>query len=195
MSSRPIASDARRSRQVAAGLLALVVVIAILVLAGPAWYLYTRYDSELAERRQKLARYSQIVATRPEVARQLEAMRAKDARRFFLRSGASALSVAEAQEAIRTVVESSGGRLITMQQLPAKEEGRYRQVSAQVQLAANIRALRRILHTIEGNVPLLFVENLTVKTQVPSNFKPAAGAEPEMFVSFELHGYSLSGNP
>jgi general secretion pathway protein M len=195
MSARPIASDARRSRQVAAGLLALVVVIAILLLAGPAWYLYTRYDRELAERRQKLGRYSQIVATRPEVARQLEAMRAKDARRFFLRSGASALSVAEAQEAIRTVVESSGGRLITMQQLPAKEEGRYRQVSAQVQLAANIRALRRILHTIEGNVPLLFVENLTVKTQVPSNFKPAAGAEPEMFVSFELHGYSLSGNP
>ena len=195
MSARPIAADAGRSRRLAAGLLVLMVVAILLVLAGPAWYFYTRYERELAERRDKLARYDQIVATRAEVARQLEAMRAKDARRFFLRSGASALSVAEAQEAIRSVVESSGGRLITMQQLPAKEEGRYRQVSAQAQLAANIHALRRILHTIEGNVPLLFVENLTVKTQVPSNFKPAAGAEPEMFVSFDLHGYSLSGNP
>ena len=195
MSARPMASEARRSRHLAGVLLALVVLVAVLVLAGPAWYLYTRYDRELSERRDKVARYTQIASTRAEVARQLEAMRAKDARRFFLRSGASALSVAEAQEAIRSVVESSGGRLITMQQLPAKEEGRYRQVSAQVQLAANIQALRRILHTIEGNVPLLFVENLTVKTQVPSNFKPAAGAEPEMFVSFDLHGYSLSGNP
>jgi general secretion pathway protein M len=195
MSARPIAAEPRRSRQLAIGLLLLVVIAATLLLAGPAWYLYTRYDQELADRQDKLARYNQIVATRAQVVRQLEAMRAKDARRFFLRSGASALSLAEAQEAIRTVVESSGGRLITMQQLPPKEEGRYRQVSAQVQIAANIHALRRILHTIEGNVPLLFVENLTVKTQVPSNFKPAAGAEPEMFVSFDLHGYSLSGNP
>ena len=195
MSARPIASDPRRSRQLAIALLVLAVLVAIAALAGPAWYLYQRYDRELADRRDKLARYTQIAATRTDVARQLEAMRAKDARRFFLRSGASALSVAEAQEIIRGMVESAGGRLITMQALPAKEEGRYRQVSAQVQLAANIQALRRILHTIESNVPLLFVENLTVKTQVPSNFRPAAGAEPEMFVSFDIHGYSLSGSP
>ncbi len=195
MSARPIASDARRSRQLAIGLLVLAVVVAIAALAGPAWILYKRYDSELADPRDKLARFTQIAATRADTARQLEAMRAKDARRFFLRSGASALSVAEAQEIIRGMVESAGGRLITMQALPAKEEGRYRQVSAQVQLAANVQALRRILHTIESNVPVLFVENLTVKTQVPSNFRPAAGAEPEMFVSFDIHGYSLAGSP
>jgi len=79
--------------------------------------------------------------------------------------------------------------------LPAKEEGRYRQVSAQVQLAANINSLRRILHAIETHVPMLFIENLTVKTQVPGNFKPAPGAEPEMFVTFDVHGYSLTGSP
>jgi general secretion pathway protein M len=195
MSARPIASDARRSRHLALGLLLLALVVAIAALVVPAWIFYKRYDRELADRRDKLARFTQIAATRADIARQLEAMRAKDARRFFLRSGASALSVAEAQEIIRGMVESAGGRLITMQALPAKDEGRYRQVSAQVQLAANIQALRRILHTIESNVPVLFVENLTVKTQVPSNYRPAAGAEPEMFVSFDIHGYSLSGSP
>jgi general secretion pathway protein M len=195
MSARPIASDARRSRQLALGLLLLALVVAIAALVVPAWIFYKRYDRELVDRRDKLARFTQIAATRADIARQLEAMRAKDARRFFLRSGASALSVAEAQEIIRGMVEAAGGRLITMQALPAKDEGRYRQVSAQVQLAANIQALRRILHTIESNVPVLFVENLTVKTQVPSNFRPAAGAEPEMFVSFDIHGYSLSGSP
>ena len=195
MSARPIASDPRRSRHLALGLLILVLLVLAAIFIGPAWYAYKRYDREQVDRRDKLARYTQIAATRGEVARQLEAMRAKDTRKFFLRSGASALSVAEAQEIIRGMVESAGGRLITMQALPAKEEGRYRQVSAQVQLAANIQALRRILHTIESTTPLLFVENLTVKTQVPGNFKPAAGAEPEMFVSFDIHGYSLSGGP
>ena len=195
MSSNSMAQPAR-GRQLALGLLALVVVIVATLVALPTWFLYQRYDRELADRRDKVERFSRIASTRMEVAKQLEAMRGKDTRKFFLRSGAAALSAAEAQEIIRAMVESAGGRLITMQALPAKDEGRYRQVSAQVQLAANINALRKILHAVESNVPLLFIENLTVKTQVPGNFKPAPGAEPEMFVTFDIHGYSLTAaNP
>jgi general secretion pathway protein M len=194
VSAFPIPSDPRRGRQLAAALLVLALIAAVAAIAVPTWILYSRYDRELADRREKVERFGRIAGTRAEVARQLEAMRAKDTRRFFLRSGAAALSVAEAQEIIRGIVESSGGRLITMQALPAKDEGRYRQVSAQVQLAANIHALRKILHAVESHVPLLFVENMMVKTQVPGNFKPGPGAEPEMFVTFDVHGYSLSGN-
>jgi general secretion pathway protein M len=194
MSAIPI-SDPRRSRQLAVTLLAVAVLAVVALLALPTWYLYTRYDRELADRRDKVERFSRIAATRGEVARQLEAMRGKDTRKLFLRSGAAALSAAEAQEYVRGMVEQAGGRLITMQALPAKEEGRYRQVTAQVQVAANIQALRRILHTVESHVPMLFIENLTVKTQVPGNFKPAPGAEPEMFVTFDIHGYSLTGGP
>jgi general secretion pathway protein M len=194
MSTLPNA-DLPRSRQLAGGLLLLALIVGVALVAVPTWYFYNRYDRELADRREKVERFGRIAGTRADIARQLEAMRAKDTRKFFLRSGAPALSVAEAQEIIRGMVESSGGRLITMQALPSKDEGRYRQVSAQVQLAANIHALRKILHAIETHVPLLFIENLMVKTQVPGNFKPGPGAEPEMFVTFDVHGYSLAGNP
>jgi general secretion pathway protein M len=190
-----IPNDPKRSRQLAVTLLVVAVLGVLTVLALPTWYLYKRYDRVLAERRDQVERFSRIASTRAEVARQLEAMRGKDTRKYFLRSGAAALSAAEAQEYVRGMVESAGGRLVTMQALPAKEEGRYRQVSAQVQLAANIQSLRRILHAIETHVPMLFIENLTVKTQVPGNFKPAPGAEPEMFVTFDMHGYSLMGTP
>lgn len=195
MNAIPMASHPRRSRQAAGGLLALVVIVLLALLALPTWYLHNRYDRELADRRDRVERLSRIAGTRTEVARQLDAMRVKDTRRFFLRSGAAALTVAEAQEIVRDLAQSSGGRLITMQALPSKDEGRYRQVAAQVQLAANIHALRKILHGMETHVPHLFVENLMVKTQVPGNFKPGPGAEPEMFVTFEVQGYSLSGNP
>ena len=184
-----------RSRQLAAGLLAVALVALVAAFALPTWYLYNRYDRELADREERLDRFRRIAGTRPEVVRQLEAMRTKETRRYFLRSGAAALSVAEAQEAIRGLVESSGGRLITTQALPSKDEGRYRMVAAQVQLAANIFALRNILHRIETNVPYLFIDNLMVKTQVPGNFKPGPGAEPEMFITFDMHGYALTGNP
>jgi general secretion pathway protein M len=184
-----------RSRNLALGLLELAILAVIAVVAIPAWWAYDRYDRAHAERAERLDRYQRIAATRPDIARQLEAMRGKDTRRYFLRSGAAALSAAEAQEAIRAIVESAGARLITTQALPSKDEGRYRQVSAQVQLAANIFALRTLLHRIETNVPYLFIDNLMVKTQVPGNFRPGPGAEPEMFITFDMHGYSLTGNP
>ena len=184
-----------RERRLAVGLLVGAVIAVVGLLGLLAWYPYHRYDRELGDRQEKVDRFHRIAGTRAEVAKQLESMREKDSRRFFLRSGAAALSVAEAQEIVRGIVESSGGRLITMQALPAKEEGRYRQVSAQVQLAANIFALRKILHSVETHVPYLFIENLMVKTQVPGNFRPGPGAEPEMFVTFDVHGYSLTGAP
>jgi general secretion pathway protein M len=156
--------------------------------------LHRHYDAALADIADKYDRYRRVAGTRPEVAKQLEAMRAKDARKFFLRSGGAALSAAEAQEAIRTLIEQNGGRLVTMQAPTSREEGRYRQVSVNVQLAANVFALRKILHAIENHTPFLFIDNLQVRTQVPFNFRPAPGAEPEMYVTFDASGYALTGS-
>jgi general secretion pathway protein M len=182
-----------QSRRAAVGLLLAATVAIVLAVALPVWLLHRHYDSALADNLGKLERYERIAGTRAEVAKQLEVMRSKETRKFFLRSGAPALSAAEAQETIRTLVEGSGGRLITMQAPTSKEEGRYRQITVNLQLTANIFALRKILHAIENNVPYLFVDNLTVRSQVPANFRPQPGAEPEMFVQFDVTGYALTG--
>lgn len=124
-----------RSRRLAIVLAILAVVVTVAAIALPVWMVHRHYDAALAESNDKLARYGRIADTRPAVAKQLETVRAKEARRFFLRSGAPALSAAEAQEALRAIVEGNGGRLITMQPPTAKEEvGRYRQISVNVQL-------------------------------------------------------------
>jgi general secretion pathway protein M len=190
----PLATmNPKQSRHLAVGLLIAAVVVIVAAVATPIWLLHRQYDVALADNAGKYDRYRRIAATRPELAKQLEAMRAKDTRKFFLRSGAPALSAAEAQEAIRSLVEQSGGRLITMQAPTSRDEGRYRQVSVNVQLTANIFALRKILHAIENNTPYLFIDNLQVRTQVPPNHRPQPGAEPEMFVSFDVSGYALTG--
>ena len=182
-----------KSRQLALAILAGVVVLAVAAIAVPTWLAHRHYDRALEEGSELLQRYKRIAATRPDVARSLEAMRSRESRKFFLRPGAAALSAAEEQEVLRQVIEGNGARLITMQVPPSKEEGRYRQVAVNVQLTANINALRRILHTIESATPYLFVDNLMVRSQVPANFKPAPGAEPEMFVQFDVYGYSQPG--
>ena len=114
-------------------------------------------------------------STRPIVATRARGHAGQGYARFFLRSGAAALSAAEAQEAVRSLVESSGGRLVTMQAPVSKDDGHYRQMTANVQIAANIVALRKILHAIENNTPYLFVDNLTVRTQVAGQLQARAG--------------------
>jgi len=183
--------DPQRSRRAAVVILAVVVLAAIAVVAIPIWLIHRHYDVALAQDFDKLERYRRIAATRPVVVRELDAMSSRDPRKFFLRSGAAALSAAEAQEAIRGLVESSGGRLITMGAPVSRDDGRYRQVTVNVQLTANIFALRKILNAIESNTPYLFVDSLTVRTQVPAAFRPAPGAEPEMFVQFDISGYAI----
>ncbi len=182
-----------QSRRLALILLLVALALGIGAIAVPVWLLNRHYDRAMTESLDKLDRYRRIAASRPAVVRDLESMRVHDPRRLFLRSGAAALSAAEAQEALRTIIEAGGGRLITMQAPTSREDGRYRQVTVNVQLTANVVALRRILSAIESRTPLLFVDNLMVRSQVPSNFKPGPGAEPEMFVQLDVSGYSLTG--
>lgn len=189
----PVNFSADRSRRLAVGLLAALVVLVAIAIFLIAWIPNRHYSSALDDSMGKLDRYSRIAGTQPEVAKRLQAMRAHDPRKFFLRSGPAALSAAEAQEALRAIVEANGGRLITMQAPNARDDGRYRQVTVNVQLTANIIALRKILHSIETRTPFLFVDNLMVRSQVPSNFRPGAGAEPEMFVQFDVSGYAFTG--
>jgi general secretion pathway protein M len=104
------------------------------------------------------------------------------------------LSAAEAVEAVRTIIEANGGKLITIQAPVAKEDGRYRQVTVNVQLSGTIFALRKILHAIETNQPALFVENLQVRSQVPANYKPPPGGEPDVYMQLDVTGFSLAGS-
>lgn len=183
-----------QSRRLAVGLLVALVAAAILALAVPTWLMHRHYDRALAQNEDRLERLKRIASTRADVARQLDAMRGKDARKFFLRSGAAAFSAAEAQEAIRAIIEQNSGRLITIQAPSSRDEGRYRQITVSVQITANIFALRKIVNAIENHTPFLFVDSLMVRSQVQSNFKPAPGQEPEMFVTLDVTGFALTGN-
>jgi general secretion pathway protein M len=189
----PRALSPEKSRRLALAVLAGAMLAAAAVVALPVWLAHRHYDQALADLTEKLERFRRVAATRADVARGLEVVRAKEARKFYLRAGAAALSAAEAQEAMRTLVEGSGGRIITMQVPAAREEGRFRQVSVNVQLSASIVALRRILNAIESGTPMLFVDNLMVRSQVPATYRPGPGGEPEMFVQFDVYGYALTG--
>jgi len=183
----------QHSRRAAAGLLVAAALGILAVIVLPFYLLNRHYDAALADLGDKLDRYRRVAGSRAAAMQQVEAMRALEPRKGFLRSGAPALSAAEASEALRTIIEANGGKLITIQAPVAREEGRYRQFTVNVQLSGTIFAMRKILNAIETNQPALFVESLQVRTTVPANFKPNPGQEPDVFVVLDVSGYTISG--
>jgi general secretion pathway protein M len=177
---------ANRNAAIALLVVAVLVVIAGLVL--PAWWLYVRYDSSAAQLARQLRSYTSLNQLRPTLMKSVEALKAKDTKKFFLKGATAALAGADLQETARNVIEANNGKLLSSQLLPHKDENGYRQVNATIQMTANIQNLRQVLHAIEGREPYLFLDNLTVRAQVPSGFKPQPGFEPEMFVQFDVSG-------
>jgi len=134
-----------------------------------------------------------VAAQAPEYRKALDAMRAKDGRRFFLKNTAPNLAGAELQELVRAAIESNGGRITTSQNQGPKDDGRFRQITVTVQFFASTPALQKILHALEARPPYLSVESMTLR---PLNafrgFKPGPGQEPELNVQLDVAAYAFA---
>jgi general secretion pathway protein M len=182
-----------RQRMLAVGLLVAIVAIALSAVLVPLWSLHKHYDDAIADLNDRIGRYRRIAAQAPEYRKALDAMRAKDGRRFFLKNTAPNLAGAELQEQVRAAIEGNGGRITTSQNQGPKDDGRFRQITVTVQFFASTPALQKILHALEAGPPYLSIESMTLR---PLNafrgFKPAPGQEPEVNVQLDVAGLAFA---
>jgi general secretion pathway protein M len=184
---------ARQQRMLALALLALTLLVAASLIALPAWWLHRRYDDSLAEMQAKLVRYLRVAGMRDDLQAQLQLLRGELASsNHYLKSSSPPLAAAEVQELVKGIIEAQGGKLNSLQVLPPKEEGRWRQIPVNVQLTATLGSLKNMLYALESARPYLFIDNLTVRTL--TTFNPRAPVtEPELSVAFDLWGYAPKG--
>jgi type II secretory pathway pseudopilin PulG len=187
-----LALTPRASRSLALLLAAALLLAMAAVIAVPAWFLHSRYDEQLDRQRRSYRAYQRAVEGRPALEEKLDAVRAKDGRQFYLKAVGVPLATAEVQDRLNALINGNGGRIISTQVPTPKDDGRYKQIIVNLQFYANTPALRGILHAIESARPLLTIENLTVRSQVPFNFKGTPGVEPELYVMLDVAGYMSS---
>jgi hypothetical protein len=177
----------KQQRALAVVLLTVAVVLTLAVVLGPILLLHRHYDTAIGDLTDRLERYRRVAAQAPELRRALELMKDKDGRRFYLKNTAPNLAGAELADLVRAAIENNGGRITTSQNPGPREEGRFRQLTVNVQFFATTPALARILQALDVQLPYLVVDNLTIR---PLNafrgFKPAAGQEPENNVQLDV---------
>lgn len=180
----------RANRVAALTLLALLVLAFIAALAVPAYLAHEHYDASNAKMSRLLSAYATLNQSRPRLLRSVEILRTKDSKKFYLKGATPALASAELQDLAKSSIENNGGRILSTQAMANKEDGGYRQIAATIQMSMTIQNLRRVLYALETKEPYLFVDSLVVRSQVPPGFKPAPGVEPDLFVQFEVAGFS-----
>nr|WP_315488460.1 type II secretion system protein GspM [uncultured Rhodoferax sp.] len=186
------------SRQKKAGalvILAIVVALACGAIAVPIWLVNQHYDVALEDATSRLERYSKIVGTRDSLQKQVVEVKALEARRHFLKSASPALAAAELQEKAQSVFDANGAKVNSIQVLPHKDEGLYRQVTVQVQLIAALTAVKGMLHGLESAHPYLFIDNFSIRAPNMQVNRVESANEPELVVQFDLTGYALKGAP
>ncbi len=185
----------RQKKAVALAILGMVIAFACGAIALPIWLINQHYDIALDDATSLLERYSKIVGTRDSLQKQVVEVKALEARRHFLKSASPALAAAELQEKAQSVFDANGAKVNSIQVLPHKDDGLYRQVTVQVQLIAALTAVKGMLHGLESAHPYLFIDNFSIRSPNMQQIRVESTNEPELIVQFDLTGYALKGAP
>ncbi len=180
-----------QSRSLAIGLLILFLTIGILLLFIPIKMLHRHYDQSLDSLADYLGRYRHVVATHAEVQSALDQVKKKNGRQHFLRNTGAALAASEIQETAKSLIEANGGKLVSMQVVPFKDDGGYRRVTVNIQFISNMSTLRKILYAVETVQPYLLLDNVSIRSQANALSKGAPMTESELIAQFDVSGYAL----
>lgn len=185
----------KQSKAAALGLLVLSIALVISAIALPLWLLNQHYGEAVEDAATRLARYFRVVGMRDGLQKKTAEVIGLEANRHFLKSASPALAAAELQEQATTILDHNGGKLNSIQILPHKDEGAYRQVSVNLQLTAPLSSVKAMLYALESARPYLFIDNFSIRAPYNPAARNDSANEPDLIVQFDLTGYVLKGAP
>ncbi len=154
----------KRHCYAAAGLLAVIAFIVGAAVLTPWWSRMSEYDDRIATLLSQLERYRAVAARGPDLESQLIGARQQLQRSdYYINATTTALAAAELQRKAKQVVEQAGGTLVSTQNLAAAQENPDR-LAVRVRMNGGADILAEVLHALEEGRPLLFVENLSIRS-------------------------------
>lgn len=180
-----------QSKLLAVGLLLLLIIFVVSALIIPTLLLHRHYDEVTDDLLSRLKKYRQIISQTSAIQAEVARVRAQNPGKYFLKSTTEALSASEMQEFVRTIIESKGGKVASIQPIPSKVEGNHRRIGVSVQANGSITAIQHSLYAIETREPYLFVESVVVRAGQGRMYRPLPGVHPEFGLQMNVYGYSV----
>jgi general secretion pathway protein M len=177
------------SRSAALGLLAVLLLAVYALIVSPLVARYDGYQQATQDLEQRLVHFRSLAAERKAVQDRLAASRRqRGSLEVYLKNATSTLASAELQERIKQVVESRGGTLVSTQTLPDRTDAGLVQVAIKVRMKGDIAALQKVVYELESERPLLFLDNVFVRSRMVRRGR-AIGTAADLDINFDVIGY------
>ena len=155
----------RRHCYQAFGLLLLILLLAGSIGIVPWWNNMRLYDEQSSGYADQLGRYRAMTERGPVLQAELESVREQlGLSEYYINATTSALAAAELQKKVKGVVEQAGGKLVSTQNIAGAVQENPDRIAVRVRMNGGVDILAEVLHTLEGGRPLLFVENLAIRS-------------------------------
>ncbi|WP_457675327.1 type II secretion system protein GspM [Thiolapillus sp.] len=174
------------------GLLALLVLG---LIAYPWWSRMQFYDQAVNQAADHIQRYQRLLDSAPEQRKRLKDLRQQlRKRKYFVSAANPELAAAELQKRVKSIVTEAQGKLVSTQKVDSREDGATREIKIKVRMKGDVDALARVLHELEGRLPVVTIDNVSIRSRRTVKGRRKNRVEGyELDVSFELVGYMLAG--
>jgi len=174
-----------------AGILFLLLATVGAAILLPWWSQMQLYDEEAVELMERLARFKALSARRPLLESQLQQVRQRhETNEYYIDAATPAVAAAVLQRKVKQVVESGEGELVSTQNLPQNPAEKPVQIAIRVRMSSDVAALAKVLHELEVARPLLFIDNLSVRSRKKLRGRRTnRTVQYQLDVRFDLAGY------
>ncbi|MEH6826300.1 MAG: type II secretion system protein GspM [Motiliproteus sp.] len=179
----------QRSRLLALGLLALLACLLISAVMLPLTAAKREAQARIEEMRYRLDKYRGMAASRAGLEQQYaQAHQQRSVDDAYLNQKTTALAVAALQQIAKGQIASRGGRLISMQVNPLRQEEHFVRISINVKMRSSLENLVKLFHALENGRPALFLGQVMLRGLTTGSAQ-RGNQRLELDVRFDLAGY------
>ena len=174
---------------IAVALLGLALSAMALVAAFP-FVRANWLDEEIDQSRSELAALRKAIAHEGALRKEniVLAARSKGASQLLLQGETTGIAGANLQKLLGGLVSQHQGTASSIQILPPVEDGNLMRIPMSMSISVGIDGLRDIVHSLETRLPLIFIDDIAVRS-------PLYGADPHFLgpldVTLQVSGFVL----
>jgi len=181
---------AARSRSLALGLLAGLMMAVIVVIALPVYATLQKQAQAIETEGQKLGVYQGLAESRPALEAELARLQTRSQSiNFYVQGETRPLASANMQKLVQTLIDRNGAEAVSSLALAPPEGGEQGLVGIKVHLRADLKAAVSILYALEAGKPMLFVRDLVISARPVRGAKPGDPPDVQLDMQFDLEGY------
>jgi hypothetical protein len=165
-----------------------------ILIAHPIYALFAERDAQIAMLSEMLARMNAIANRKSDVERLARQVDAEGNLGEFLAGANEGVANAALQARLKTMTETAGARVRSVQGLPAKNDGQIRSIGARIDLYGALGAVHKAIYAVESGKPYLFVSSASIRLS-PSISAQAAMTEPVIDAQLDIFGVVQMESP